>query len=215
MDHLPEDYMEAEEGDRLEETGGSEEEGRDPDEAVDGDELAAADGDPVPAAGRRLRLFGNTAFGSIKAFALKLGMQPSNLQKYLSGKREPGAIVLSRIAEHGCNIHWLISGEGEMFADNDAGRTLRLMIEQRLGRVFEPEPLPGYPVSGGEQHPIFRDVERVKLELRDAPSDRREKLLEELSRLLEKKAELLERENLVQRGQIVAFEKILSVLRVH
>lgn len=182
----------------------------------EGDELddpSDSHGDAVPMAGRRLRSFGTTAFGSVKSFAESLGMQPSNLQKYLSGKREPGAIVLARIAELGCNIHWLISGEGEMFANNDAGRTLRLAIEDRLGRVFEPEALPGYPVVVVDQHPIFRDVDRIKQELRDAPPDQREKLLEELSRLLEKKADLLERENLLQRGQITAFEKILAVLR--
>ena len=215
MSDIPEDLTEEEGTDRMEGEETLEEEGREEDEVDAADEIAVSDGDPVPEAGWRLRLFGNTAFGSIKAFAMKLGMQPSNLQKYLSGKREPGAIVLARIAEHGCNIHWLISGEGEMFADNDAGRTLRLTIEQRLGRVFEPEPLPGYPIFTGEEHPIFRDVERLKMELRTAPADRRETLLEELSRLLEKKAELLERENLMQRGQIVAFEKILNVLRPH
>ncbi len=75
--------------------------------------------------GERTRRFGEVAFGSIEEFARTLKIAPSNLQKYLSGERNPGLGMLQRLHELGCNINSLISGDGTMFADNAQGRMLR------------------------------------------------------------------------------------------
>jgi transcriptional regulator with XRE-family HTH domain len=72
-----------------------------------------------------------------KVFAERLGMQPTQLQKYLSGT-SPSAETLEKFAEAGCNIHWLITGEGRMYADNEAGRKLK-KAHQGIGKEHEPE----------------------------------------------------------------------------
>jgi transcriptional regulator with XRE-family HTH domain len=162
--------------------------------------------------GQRLRLFaiawhGRTN-GSITAFAEALGMQPSNLHKYLSGEREPGASVLARIAELGCNIHWLMSGDGEMYAENEAGAELR----RNAGRptVGEGETLPSYPILHDGRQAVTKEIVQLKRELATAAPEARGELLERLVELLETKAELLMQENLLQKGQIVAYEKMLG-----
>jgi DNA-binding CsgD family transcriptional regulator len=75
--------------------------------------------------GERARRFGEIAFGSVEEFAKTLKIAPSNLQKYLSGERNPGLGMLQRLYELGCNVNSLIGGDGSLFADNDAGRVLR------------------------------------------------------------------------------------------
>jgi hypothetical protein len=85
--------------------------------------------------GKRIRLFGETVYESIKDFALDLNMAPSNLQKYMNSEREPGMGILGRMLEMGCNLNWLLSGRGKMFADNEAGRSLEKEIH---GVVSEP-----------------------------------------------------------------------------
>jgi transcriptional regulator with XRE-family HTH domain len=162
--------------------------------------------------GRRLRLFANSwhgrTSGSITAFAEALGMQPSNLHKYLSGEREPGASVLARIAELGCNIHWLMSGDGEMYADNEAGNELR----RNAGKPAdgEGETLPTYPALFDGRQAATREIVQLKKELAAAAAEDRPGLLERLTELLETKMELLMQENLLQKGQIVAYERMLG-----
>ncbi len=85
--------------------------------------------------GKRIRLFGETVYASIKDFATDLQMAPSNLQKYMNSEREPGMGILVRMLEMGCNINWLLSGKGRMFADNETGRALEKEIH---GVVAEP-----------------------------------------------------------------------------
>jgi len=167
--------------------------------------------------GQRLRLFAiawhGRQSGSITAFAEALGMQPSNLHKYLSGEREPGASVLARIAELGCNIHWLMSGDGEMYADNAAGNELK----RKAGKqgIGEGEVLPTYPVLHDGRQAVMQEIVLVKKELAVAKPEAREELLVKLADLLETKSELLQQENLLQKGQIVAYEKILGKIKVH
>lgn len=47
-------------------------------------------------------------------FASKLGMKPQTLQKYIKGHRLPLPEILDKIGNLGCNINWLLNGEGEM-----------------------------------------------------------------------------------------------------
>ena len=47
-------------------------------------------------------------------FAEKLGMKPQSLQKYIKGQRLPLPDILDKINGLGCNINWLLNGEGEM-----------------------------------------------------------------------------------------------------
>jgi DNA polymerase V len=90
--------------------------------------------------GERMREFGTVLFGdqrgTIKLFADALGMAPSNLQKYLSGKPKPGLELLEKILDLGCSLDWLATGEGEMLAYNHPGRALRVKLRER-GEIAE------------------------------------------------------------------------------
>lgn len=86
--------------------------------------------------GERTRQFGELAFASIEEFGRAMRVAPSNLQKYLNGERNPGLGTLQRLYDLGCNINSLISGEGEVFAENDTGRAA-------LGRAMRHLPVYG------------------------------------------------------------------------
>jgi transcriptional regulator with XRE-family HTH domain len=75
--------------------------------------------------GERLRHFAKFLSGTLAAFAEELGIAPSQLQNHITGNRFPKDDMLEKIAALGCNIHWLLTGEGLMFADNEAGRALQ------------------------------------------------------------------------------------------
>mgnify|MGYP000028081636 CR=1 FL=1 len=74
--------------------------------------------------GNRLRSFAKARCGTLVAFASLLGVAPQQLQPYVSNKRFPQDDILEKMAAMGCNIHWLLTGEGAMYADNEAGREL-------------------------------------------------------------------------------------------
>ncbi len=84
--------------------------------------------------GERLRTFAETGFRTITEFAYAIGSSPQNVYKYFKTDREPSAVVMKRLVEAGCNLNWLVAGDGEMFADNSAGEALRA----KLGNVADP-----------------------------------------------------------------------------
>lgn len=49
--------------------------------------------------------------GNDSALAKKLDMLPQTLYQYTKGKSIPGGILLTKLAELGCNINWLLLGE--------------------------------------------------------------------------------------------------------
>ncbi|MDB5033218.1 MAG: hypothetical protein JWQ98_459 [Chlorobi bacterium] len=142
-------------------------------------------------------------------------MKPSNLQKYLCGDREPGASVLSRVANLGCNVHWLVTGDGEMYAASRAGEEVKRRVS--AGLVHDPGVASSvqYPSIEENDETITGEIERVRGLLAAAKPAERGVLLEQLARLLETKVDMLQQENMLHRGEIVAFEKILSKLKVH
>jgi len=75
---------------------------------------------------QRLITFAKEIFGNLDQLGYALGYNSSGvLHKYASGLQKPGAKLMERLAEVGCNVHWLITGEGDMFAENEAGWDLR------------------------------------------------------------------------------------------
>ncbi len=69
--------------------------------------------------GERIRAFATYKYGKINDFADSLGMGAPNVQAYMRGARKPGSAVLQKIQKLGCNLDWLLTGEGEMYAVND------------------------------------------------------------------------------------------------
>lgn len=58
--------------------------------------------------GNRLRQFAKVKFGRYESLAKALGMTPQSLNNYLTGKRLPGAELISKLKELGCNTDWLL-----------------------------------------------------------------------------------------------------------
>lgn len=79
--------------------------------------------------GDRLRQFSELGFGSVSGLARALGVIPSALHHYLGGNRKPGAAVLDKLYQLGCDPTWLLTGDGEMCANNAAGEMLRSRLE--------------------------------------------------------------------------------------
>lgn len=75
--------------------------------------------------GERLRHFAKEHSKTLAAFAEGLGIVPQQLQPYVSGERFPKDDLLEKIAMMGCNLNWLVTGEGSMYADNEAGWALQ------------------------------------------------------------------------------------------
>lgn len=60
--------------------------------------------------GLRLRKFLLDKFGKLNNGAVKIGMSPQSLQKYLNGEFIPGGEILSKLSQLGCDIDWLLLG---------------------------------------------------------------------------------------------------------
>lgn len=58
--------------------------------------------------GNRLRGFLKEKYGKLAKGADALGMSPSGLQMYLTGKRLPGSEMISKLKSLGCDTDWLL-----------------------------------------------------------------------------------------------------------
>lgn len=54
-----------------------------------------------------------------------MGMSRTTLYQYLRGEAIPGSVQLKRLTDVGCNASWLLTGDGTIFAENEAGTELR------------------------------------------------------------------------------------------
>jgi DNA polymerase V len=120
----------------------------------------------------RLNQFIETAFrGNVSAFARAIDYPRGGLHKYLVGTNQPGGTLLNKLYAAGCDVNWLLSGAGEMFADNDAGQALRyqLGMESALdGVMLEDDPHVSVERIGFD--PPTKEFEEA---FRDVPKERR------------------------------------------
>lgn len=61
--------------------------------------------------GVRLREYGLNKFPTLADFARALGIDPQNLNSYLSGRRRPGNKMKFRLKKIGCDASWLMTGK--------------------------------------------------------------------------------------------------------
>lgn len=61
--------------------------------------------------GQNLREFAEKNFSRLKDLADNLDMKESSLQTYLKGDSFPGAKILQKLDDLGCDIKWLLTGE--------------------------------------------------------------------------------------------------------
>ncbi len=74
--------------------------------------------------GDRLRMV-SVIVGGVNKLADEWGMAAPGLYNYFKGRTKPGTEVLQRLYQMGIGLEWLITGNGLIFANNDAGRRLR------------------------------------------------------------------------------------------
>lgn len=92
------------------------------------------------AIGDRIKEFAKH-YGNASKLAAALDMTPGTLYHYTNGNRKPGADILLKLHDLGCNINWLLSGEGAMLRKNASVITNieekkeELTIEERMERL--------------------------------------------------------------------------------
>lgn len=60
--------------------------------------------------GERIRVFAKKKYKTLKKLADSMEISPQQLQQYISGKREPGTRILSKLLKLGCDLNWLLGG---------------------------------------------------------------------------------------------------------
>jgi hypothetical protein len=91
----------------------------------------------------RLREFIRVCFkDSIPEFAKAVGIKYQQMERYCTDNPDrqtmPGGEILTKFAQAGLNIHWLLTGEGTMFAANEAGiRLHRTMTGKDLPKMAD------------------------------------------------------------------------------
>lgn len=75
--------------------------------------------------GDRLKVWIDNNIGTQTLAADKLGYSPSRINNYIAESSFPNQEVLWRLNALGCNINWLLSGDGEQWAENVSGRMLK------------------------------------------------------------------------------------------
>jgi len=66
--------------------------------------------DNVSEIGERLKEFAKSNFASVAALERKLNLAPNSLSQYTNGRSKPGAKLLDKLKEVGCDIGWLLYG---------------------------------------------------------------------------------------------------------
>lgn len=81
---------------------------------------------------KRLKLLIEKKFkGKNILFSEAIGISPQHLQAYLTGRSNPGSEILEKIGKLGVNIHWLVTGEGEMEFQTPESQILELKEENK------------------------------------------------------------------------------------
>ena len=102
--------------------------------------------------GRRLREFGQGRYPSMSAFAEALGVSPSQINNYLSGRRTPGNKMQSRLRDLGCNIEWLMTGYTTYDLKRNPGGSVN---DPTAGWIIPPE------LTGQERRQIIRLIKEL------------------------------------------------------
>lgn len=86
---------------------------------------------------KRLKLVIEKKFrGKNTLFSDAIGISPQHLQAYLTGRSSPGSEILEKIGKLGVNIHWLVTGEGEMEFQKPENEIIELKEENKKLRAI-------------------------------------------------------------------------------
>jgi transcriptional regulator with XRE-family HTH domain len=152
----------------------------------------------------RLTVFISDSYGQKQRFAEAIGVSASTISHYLAGSKEPSAEVLRKIAAAGCNVHWLLTGEGEMWAANATGMGFKT--------IAEPESSHDEPAFLKEKLALQTDeLERLRCELKK--SRLRGPDTASVVATLEDRIRELDSENEHLKSQLAFAERIILALK--
>jgi len=105
----------------------------------------------------RIDIVARSFFGTRSNLARAIGKTPQNINGYFQKDSVPGGEFLAILREQGISADWLLSGEGSMFADNEAGRKLAARVQggSRGGGNASVTMLGHYMESGLADMPVY------------------------------------------------------------
>ena len=115
----------------------------------------------------RLKHFAKAEYGSVTGLCEKMGRHGSALSRYINGDSVPGSKLQHQLRELGCDIEWLMTGNGIPTKDKEAVLAQSKEVAQQLERVTE-------------DYEMTKDA--LKLALRD--NHEKARIIEELRRML-------------------------------
>jgi transcriptional regulator with XRE-family HTH domain len=159
--------------------------------------------------GERLRAFAEVAYGSVAHLHRAMNVGETTLYKYLSNERGPGAKLLKRLEGAGCNTSWLLTGDGDMFADNPVGLDLYTRVTRDSSGATAAEL--GARSSHSSPNPIMTEIERLKQRLAGSDPAGMVELQKKIIELYEQLLSDKEREALLLQGQVQAYQQMVAV----
>lgn len=75
--------------------------------------------------GERIKQIAKSVFGSVGNMAVALKMTQASLSQYITARRDVGPALILNLERIGIGSDYILSGNGSVYADNDAGRKLR------------------------------------------------------------------------------------------
>lgn len=93
--------------------------------------------------GERLEFFIKIAEFSKAEYAESVGVNPNTVTNYLNDRTSPPLSVLRATYQMGCNLNWLITGDGSVYADNFMGSIVARktdgeeMVTDEMSRKYE------------------------------------------------------------------------------
>lgn len=85
--------------------------------------------------GKRLKEFAKSRYGTVSAFAEACSMPQPQMSAYTSDAKSPSVDVLLRFLQAGCNINWLLSGEGEMVYSSGYNQNKTSLTEDEIRQL--------------------------------------------------------------------------------
>ena len=106
---------------------------------------------------KRLNSFVDAAGWTKADFARLMNKPPSNIHKYFNGTADI-QLISYQLLLWGCNIIWLYTGDGDMFADNREGTKLKENYESKIFQYYKNQAETSNKVTEPEIN--YRDEEK-------------------------------------------------------
>ncbi|HZV12783.1 MAG TPA: hypothetical protein VFA55_06165 [Candidatus Kapabacteria bacterium] len=116
--------------------------------------------------GSRIKLFLQAKFGTVTAASKAYGKSVNYFHPYVYDKTTPGGDVLRQLSEWGCNVNWLLTGEGDMWKDaEEERRQFKKNMLETMDRVAQVSPVQGalasFPEAGKNIQPEIMQVKDI------------------------------------------------------